>query len=74
MSETLGGVRALGRALRLRMRMDKGIPVEIQMALLRLAACDLEVCVKRSSLIANSETREHADGSSEPTRKACVAA
>jgi hypothetical protein len=56
------------------MRTDKGLPVEIQMALLRLAACDLEVCVKRSSLIANPEIREHANGSSEPTGKACVAA
>ena len=74
MSKTLDGVRALGRALRLRMSPDKGLPVEIQMALLRLAACDLKVCVERSSLIANPEIREHADGSSEPTRKTCVAA
>ena len=43
MSKTLNGVRALGRALRLRMSPDKGLPVEIQMALLRLAACDLKV-------------------------------
>ena len=48
--------------------------MKIQMALLRLAACDLKVCVERSSLTANPEIREHADGSSEPTRKTCVAA
>jgi hypothetical protein len=74
MSKTMDGVRALGKALGLEMRADDGLPVEMQTALLRLAARDLEVCVKRSSLIANPETREHADGSSQQTGKACVAA
>ena len=73
MSMTVAGVRALGKALRLKMRSDEEMPVEMQMALLRLAARDL-VSVERLSSMPNPETTERADEEDQQPGRACVAA
>jgi hypothetical protein len=70
--DTVAGVRAL-KALRLNMSSDEELPLDMQRALLRLAAREL-VSVQRVSPMPNSDATEHADEEDQRRGKEAYAA
>ena len=67
-------VRALGKAVRVVLSAVDEIPVEIQAALLRLAVAQWpEPRASSSSLCANQELMEHANGNEEQAEEARLA-
>jgi hypothetical protein len=67
-------VRALGKAVRVVLSAGDEIPVEMQAALLRLAVAQWpEPRASSSSLCANKEMMEHANGNEEQAEEARLA-
>ena len=67
-------MRALGKAVRVVFSAGNEMPVEMQAALLRLAAAQWpEPRASSSSLCANNEMMEHANGNAEQAEEARLA-
>ena len=73
MSTTMAGVKALGKAMRVKILVEDEMPAEMQSALLRLVKVELEPASKSSSLSGKTETMEHADEDEQQTGQARLA-
>jgi len=70
MTMSVTGLKALGRAVRQRSPVNMQMPVEMQLALLRLAVGEGELGAERPGLQAALETTEHADEEESAHQKA----
>jgi hypothetical protein len=72
MTQTTMGLKALGRAARQRIPLDTQMPVDVQMALLRLAIGERELAVERPRSQAEPAT-EHDHENGNAPQEACLA-
>jgi hypothetical protein len=70
MSRTMAGVKALGKALRVKIVVEDEMPAEMQAALLRLVMAELELASRGSSLSGKIQMMEHADADEQQTDEA----